>query len=212
LCSFPVFRNELIGSQPLSVFFAELPSFAKPMCGKQFAGLNCAVKRKLGFQSLEARSGSVSASRNKCKMLEGNMPSKFDVIAIGTGSGASAVASRCREAGWQVAIVDSRPSSTVVTNRHSKELKCACANRPLDSASNSCPSETRRITTSSSGARFWIVSGLPTNRELLHSWTQARLPGLIVVCFGRFWSVVSRSQMRGTWGTHFSGRTHFHGT
>ena len=37
------------------------------------------------------------------------MPRKFDVIAIGTGSGASAVASRCREAGWQVAIVDSRP-------------------------------------------------------------------------------------------------------
>jgi glutathione reductase (NADPH) len=33
----------------------------------------------------------------------------FDVIAIGTGSAASAVASRCREAGWQVAIVDSRP-------------------------------------------------------------------------------------------------------
>jgi glutathione reductase (NADPH) len=37
------------------------------------------------------------------------MPRKFDVIAIGTGSAASAVASRCREAGWQVAIVDSRP-------------------------------------------------------------------------------------------------------
>jgi len=37
------------------------------------------------------------------------MPRKFDVIAIGTGSGASAVASHCREAGWQVAIVDSRP-------------------------------------------------------------------------------------------------------
>src|ERR1700731_4806426 len=37
------------------------------------------------------------------------MTRKFDVIAIGTGSGASAVASRCREAGWQVAIVDSRP-------------------------------------------------------------------------------------------------------
>jgi glutathione reductase (NADPH) len=34
---------------------------------------------------------------------------KFDVIVIGTGSAASAVASRCREAGWQVAIVDSRP-------------------------------------------------------------------------------------------------------
>jgi len=37
------------------------------------------------------------------------MTKKFDVIAIGTGSAASAVASRCREAGWQVAIVDSRP-------------------------------------------------------------------------------------------------------
>jgi hypothetical protein len=37
------------------------------------------------------------------------MPRKFDVIAIGTGSGASAVASRCSEAGWQVAIVNSRP-------------------------------------------------------------------------------------------------------
>ncbi len=37
------------------------------------------------------------------------MTSKFDLVAIGTGSGASAVASRCRSAGWQVAIVDSRP-------------------------------------------------------------------------------------------------------
>jgi len=37
------------------------------------------------------------------------MTRKFDVIAIGTGSAASSVASRCREAGWQVAIMDSRP-------------------------------------------------------------------------------------------------------
>ena len=37
------------------------------------------------------------------------MTRQFDVIAIGTGSAASAVTSRCREAGWQVAIVDSRP-------------------------------------------------------------------------------------------------------
>ena len=37
------------------------------------------------------------------------MTRKFDVIAIGTGSAASAVVSRCRKAGWQVAIVDSRP-------------------------------------------------------------------------------------------------------
>lgn len=33
----------------------------------------------------------------------------FDLIAIGTGSAASAVALQCRAAGWQVAIVDSRP-------------------------------------------------------------------------------------------------------
>src|ERR1700724_3812087 len=38
------------------------------------------------------------------------MTRKFDVIAIGTGSAASAVTSRCREAGWQVAIVEARPS------------------------------------------------------------------------------------------------------
>src|SRR5580704_1944038 len=37
------------------------------------------------------------------------MTRQFDMIAIGTGSAASSVASRCREAGWQVAIVDSRP-------------------------------------------------------------------------------------------------------
>lgn len=37
------------------------------------------------------------------------MTKKFDLVAIGTGSGASAAASRCRAAGWQVAIVDSRP-------------------------------------------------------------------------------------------------------
>src|SRR5574340_1273230 len=38
-----------------------------------------------------------------------SMTKKFDLVALGTGSGASTVASRCRAAGWQVAIVDSRP-------------------------------------------------------------------------------------------------------
>src|SRR5581483_11307850 len=33
----------------------------------------------------------------------------FDLVVIGTGSAGSTVASRCRSAGWQVAIVDSRP-------------------------------------------------------------------------------------------------------
>src|SRR6516165_5583802 len=37
------------------------------------------------------------------------MTKKFDVVAIGTGAGASAVAYQCRSAGRQVAIVDSRP-------------------------------------------------------------------------------------------------------
>ncbi len=37
------------------------------------------------------------------------MNKKFDVVAIGTGSGASSVAARCRAAGWQVAVIDSRP-------------------------------------------------------------------------------------------------------
>src|ERR1700681_1490052 len=42
-------------------------------------------------------------------MFARTMSRQFDVIALGTGSAASAVASRCREAGWRVAIVDSRP-------------------------------------------------------------------------------------------------------
>src|SRR5260370_37205282 len=37
------------------------------------------------------------------------MKKKFAVVVIGTGTAASAAASRCRAAGWQVAIVDSRP-------------------------------------------------------------------------------------------------------
>src|ERR1700720_2154650 len=48
-------------------------------------------------------------ARTNTKCLEETMTRKFDVIAIGTGSAASTVASRCREAGWQVAIVESRP-------------------------------------------------------------------------------------------------------
>ena len=37
------------------------------------------------------------------------MTNKYDLVAIGTGTAASTVASRCRAAGWKVAIVDSRP-------------------------------------------------------------------------------------------------------
>ncbi|MFQ5799338.1 MAG: FAD-dependent oxidoreductase, partial [Bacteroidota bacterium] len=37
------------------------------------------------------------------------MTKKFDLIVIGTGSAGSTVAHKCRSAGWNVAIVDSRP-------------------------------------------------------------------------------------------------------
>jgi len=37
------------------------------------------------------------------------MEKKFDLVVVGTGSAASVAASRCRAAGWEVAIIDSRP-------------------------------------------------------------------------------------------------------
>jgi glutathione reductase (NADPH) len=37
------------------------------------------------------------------------MKSPFDLVVIGTGAAASAVAFRCQSAGWSVAILDSRP-------------------------------------------------------------------------------------------------------
>jgi len=37
------------------------------------------------------------------------MARHFDLVVLGTGAGASAVATKCRKAGWSVAIVDSRP-------------------------------------------------------------------------------------------------------
>jgi glutathione reductase (NADPH) len=37
------------------------------------------------------------------------MTKRFDLVVLGTGAAASTVAHTCREAGWQVAIVDSLP-------------------------------------------------------------------------------------------------------
>ena len=37
------------------------------------------------------------------------MARKFDLVAIGTGSGAASAAARCRQAGWTVAVVDHLP-------------------------------------------------------------------------------------------------------
>lgn len=38
-----------------------------------------------------------------------DVTSKYDVVVIGTGSAASTAAMRCRKAGRQVAVIDSRP-------------------------------------------------------------------------------------------------------
>src|ERR1700720_1314732 len=59
------------------------------------------MNRKLPLSNAVVLSGRIALRRT--------MTRKFDVIAIGTGSAASTIASRCREAGWQVAVVDSRP-------------------------------------------------------------------------------------------------------
>ena len=37
------------------------------------------------------------------------MAETFDLIVLGTGSAGAAATRRCREAGWKVAVVDSRP-------------------------------------------------------------------------------------------------------
>ncbi len=37
------------------------------------------------------------------------MTRPYDLITFGTGSGASGAASRCRSAGWRVAVIDHLP-------------------------------------------------------------------------------------------------------
>ncbi len=37
------------------------------------------------------------------------MQKNFDLIVIGTGSGGSTAAMKCRKAGWEVAVIDARP-------------------------------------------------------------------------------------------------------
>src|SRR6202051_3386640 len=61
----------------------------------------------LRFSDLERAIPNIT--RLSPNMFARTMTRQFDVIAIGTGAAAAAVASRCREAGWRVAIVDSRP-------------------------------------------------------------------------------------------------------
>ena len=37
------------------------------------------------------------------------MTKQYDLVVIGTGTGASSVAARCRAAGWTVAVIDHLP-------------------------------------------------------------------------------------------------------
>ncbi len=37
------------------------------------------------------------------------MEHRFDLVVIGTGAAGTTVAYECRSAGWEVAIIDSRP-------------------------------------------------------------------------------------------------------
>ncbi len=45
----------------------------------------------------------------RLRVAEHAMRKKFDLVVIGTDSAASTAASKCRAAGWSVAVVDSRP-------------------------------------------------------------------------------------------------------
>jgi glutathione reductase (NADPH) len=45
------------------------------------------------------------------------VPESFDLVVIGTGAGGSAPTSRCRAAGWRVAVVDDQPYGGTCENR-----------------------------------------------------------------------------------------------
>src|SRR5712691_10945252 len=53
----------------------------------------------------------------------------YDLVIIGTGSAASAVAFRCRVAGWRVAVIDSRPFGGTCALRgcHPKKMLVSAA-------------------------------------------------------------------------------------
>ena len=54
---------------------------------------------------------------------------QYDLVIIGTGSAASAAAFRCRDAGWKVAVIDSRPFGGTCALRvcHPKKMLVSAA-------------------------------------------------------------------------------------
>ncbi len=57
------------------------------------------------------------------------MEKPYDLVVIGTGSGAGGAASRCRRAGWTVAVIDSRPfgGTCVLRGCHPKKMLVSAA-------------------------------------------------------------------------------------
>ena len=116
------------------------------------------------------------------------------------------------------AVVSTESGSTGIDSTRRGQGNVSRTNRKLGTAVKL----TGNTQTAECQAGKPVAVAMPTSRsrsdlgtshhKRLHSQVDGRLPGLIVVCFGGFWVLVSRSQMRGTWGTHCSGRTHFHGT
>src|SRR5439155_15190545 len=56
-----------------------------------------------------ARHASSDILKSRRHMIEQERQSAFDLVVVGSGSAAQTVASRCRAAGWTVAMVDKRP-------------------------------------------------------------------------------------------------------
>ena len=46
---------------------------------------------------------------NQSAVGEGTLTDSFDLVVLGTGAGGSTPATKCREAGWRVAVVDDQP-------------------------------------------------------------------------------------------------------
>ncbi len=99
------------------------------------------------------------------------MAEKFDLVAIGTGSGASGVAHRCRSAGWKVAVVDSRPFGGTCALRGCDPKKVLVG--AADAIDWSCRMEGKGIRAGQARIEWpelmrfkrSLIEGVPKNRE-----------------------------------------------
>src|SRR5579864_2765388 len=68
-------------------------------------GFRCRFEEPLTVTKLIACCGTLKIHTKEDSLMR----KRYDLAVLGTGAAASTVASQCRSAGWQVAIVDSRP-------------------------------------------------------------------------------------------------------